>query len=64
MYQGRSQDLNRLLQYMAQHYYYDADVIIETSEKNMRSFKYCDILLSMVHTGGLCGVLRLTAHSF
>ena len=27
----------------------------------MKNFKYCAISLNIVHTGGLCGVLRFTA---
>ena len=29
--------------------------------KNMKNFKYCTISLNMLHTDGLCGVLRFTA---
>ena len=27
----------------------------------MKNFKFCAISLNMLHTGGLCGVLRFTA---
>ena len=42
-------------------HHYDAGVIIVTPGTNMKNFKYCAILLNMVHTGGLCGILVFTA---
>ena len=57
--QGRSQDLNQPLENIVQNFY--DDVIIMTPGKNMKNFKYCAISLNMLHTGGLCGVLRFTA---
>ena len=48
-------------QFWRWRHHYHADVIIVTPGKNVKNFKYCAILLNMLHTGGLCRVLRFTA---
>ena len=64
--QGRSQDLNQPVQNIAQNFHddviiIDTDLVIVTPGKKMKNFKHCAISLNMLHTGGLCGVLWLTA---
>ena len=61
--QGRSQDLNRPIQDIAQNFGNDIIIMTLTSllRRQVKHEKFCAISLNILHTGGLCGVLRFTA---